>query len=95
MRRTPIGFEAMDLMLDVVVEPDLSWRWKDREEFDEIVRRGLFDDALAERVMAEARRVIDDIDNADPPFDEPWPAWRPDPGWVRPALHDGWDVVQG
>jgi hypothetical protein len=22
-------------VLDVVVEPDLSWRWKDREEFDE------------------------------------------------------------
>ena len=56
LRRTPIGFEAMDLMLDVVVEPDLSWRWKDREEFDEIVQRGLFDDTLAERVMAEAPR---------------------------------------
>ena len=80
-------------MLDVVVEPDLSWRWKDREEFDEIVQRGLFDDALAERVMAEARRVIADIEHAQSPFDEPWPSWRPDPGWGRPALHDEWDVV--
>ena len=37
MRRNPIGFEAMDLMLDVVAEPDLSWSWKDREEFEEIL----------------------------------------------------------
>jgi hypothetical protein len=27
----------MDLMLDIVVEPDMTWRWKDDDEFDEIV----------------------------------------------------------
>ena len=94
LRRTPIGFEAMDLMLDVVVEPDLSWRWKDHAEFDEIVQRGLFDGALAERVLAEAGvRVIADIEHARSPFDEPWPSWRPDPGWGRPALQDEWEFV--
>lgn len=36
-RRTAIGIEAMDLMLDIVVEPDLEWRWKDEAEFDEIL----------------------------------------------------------
>jgi len=50
MRRNPSGFEAMDLMLDIVVESDLSWRWKDAEEFDEIVRRGIFDPDLGEQV---------------------------------------------
>jgi protein associated with RNAse G/E len=28
-RRTEVGIEAMDLMLDVVVDPDGTWRWKD------------------------------------------------------------------
>ena len=68
MCRTPIGFEAMDLMLDVVVEPDLSWRWKDREEFDEIVERGIFDPGLGERVRATALSVIDDIEQGRAPF---------------------------
>src|SRR6266576_1740450 len=40
-RRTTIGIEAMDLMLDLVVEPDRSWRWKDKHELETLVRRGM------------------------------------------------------
>lgn len=93
MRRHRFGFEAMDLMLDIIAEPDLSWRWKDREEFDEIVEREIFDADLAERVQAEALTVIDNIERRRPPFDEPWPEWRPDPLWKTPALPAGWDAI--
>jgi protein associated with RNAse G/E len=93
MRRNPVGFEAMDLMLDVVAEPNLSWRWKDREEFEEITRRGIFDRQLADRVMSEALSVIDDLERRHPPFDGDWPSWRPDPSWGLPILTDGWDHV--
>lgn len=93
MRRTPIGFEAMDLMLDVVVEPDLSWSWKDRDEFDEIVARGIFEPSIARRVSDEAVAVIDDIERRRPPFDGPWPSWRPDPSWRVPSLPDGWHEI--
>lgn len=93
MRRNPVGFEAMDLMLDVVAEPDLSWRWKDREEFDEIVERGIFTEELGAQVMSTAIGVIDDIEHSRPPFDEPWPTWLPDPSWPTPELPDGWGVV--
>ncbi len=71
MRRNPIGFEAMDLMLDIVAEPDLSWIWKDRDEFDEIVARRIFDADTARRVTNEALSVIEDIENHRAPFDEP------------------------
>lgn len=93
MRRNPVGFEAMDLMLDVVAEPDLSWRWKDRNEFDEIVARGLFDADTARVVMSEALSVIDDIEQHRAPFNEPWPSWRPDPAWAIPLLPAGWDQI--
>jgi hypothetical protein len=93
MRRNPVGFEAMDLMLDVVVEPDLSWRWKDRNEFDEIVARGIFDAETARVVMNEARSVIDDIESPRAPFNEPWPTWRPDPSWNIPRLPAGWGQI--
>ena len=49
-RRTELGIEAMDLMLDVVAEPDLTWRWKDEDEFDELLARGVFDTATGLRV---------------------------------------------
>jgi hypothetical protein len=93
LHRNSVGFEAMDLMLDVVVEPDLSWRWKDRDEFEEIVQRGIFAPDLAEQVMAEALAVIDDVERGRPPFDGDWPLWRPDATWGLPSLIDGWDVL--
>lgn len=93
MQRNPVGFEAMDLALDIVVEPDRSWRWKDREEFDEIVARGIFDAELAERVETEARSVIDDIEHRRAPFDEPWPQWRAERTWPLPTLTADWDRV--
>ena len=90
-RRTAIGIEAMDLMLDVVVEPDLTWAWKDDDEFAEILERGIFDQDTGARVRREAEDVIRGIGDGDGRFAEPWPSWRPDPSWSRPVLPDGWD----
>jgi protein associated with RNAse G/E len=90
-RRTETSIDAMDLMLDVVVEPDRTWRWKDDDEFDEIVDRGIFAPATAARVRREAEDVIGRIERAEPPFSEPWPAWTPDPSWAPPTLPAGWD----
>lgn len=90
-RRTAIGIEAMDLMLDVVVEPDRAWRWKDDDEFDEILERGIFDPDTGSRVRREAADVIRRLEAGDPVFREPWPSWSPDPAWRRPVLPAGWD----
>ena len=93
MCRNPIGFEAMDLMLDVVVEPDLSWRWKDREEFDEIIQRGIFDPELGKQVRATALSAIDDLEQGRAPFCDPWPSWTPDRSWPAPQLPADWNKV--
>lgn len=91
MRRTAIGIEAMDLMLDVVVEPDLTWRWKDDDQFEEILRRSVFDDITGARVRREANDVIRRVEQRAEPFDQDWPAWRPDSSWPLPTLPEGWD----
>jgi protein associated with RNAse G/E len=83
----------MDLMLDIVVDPDLSWRLKDEEEFEEVVRRGIFDEQLAQRVRDEVEDVIRSIESKQGPFGEPWPTWTANPNWPIPSLLDGWDVV--
>lgn len=86
--RTAIGIGAMDL-----AEPDRSWRWKDKDEFEELADRSVFDDATTSRVREEAEMVIGRIENADEPFCEPWPSWRPDPRWPIPSLTPTWDVA--
>lgn len=90
-RRTSIGIESMDLALDVVAEPDLTWSWKDDDEFDQILSRGIFDGETGQRVREEAAAVISRLEGNEAPFNEPWPQWRPDPAWPTPELLPGWD----
>lgn len=92
--RTELGLETMDLALDVVVDPDRTWRWKDEDELDVFVARGVFERELSHRLRAEALRVVELVERNEPPFSEPWPQWRPAPSWELPTLPSGWDRLQ-
>jgi len=92
-RRTPQGIQTMDLMLDVIVDVDRSWRWKDEDELETLVRRGVFSRALADRARADGLDAIQRAERNEPPFSEPWHDWRPRPEWSLPRLPKGWDLV--
>lgn len=83
LRRTPIGFDTFDHKLDLIVQPNGSWRWKDEDELEEAARRGILD---AAEVRAEGERVL-----AAWPFPTGWEDWRPDPAWPAPQLLSGWE----
>jgi hypothetical protein len=87
------GVDVVDQDLDILVEPDRSWRWKDEEEF---VERLAFPDgywvADEAAVRAEGHRVVRMIEAGEFPFDGTWCDFVPDPGWTVPAvLPPGWD----
>jgi hypothetical protein len=87
------GVDTVDQDLDIWVEPDRSWRWKDVEEFDE---RLAFPEYYwvsdGEAVWAEGRRVVKLIEAGEFPFDGTWCDFQPDPQWTVPAvLPGGWD----
>jgi uncharacterized protein DUF402 len=88
--RTPLGFETMDLTLDVTIEVDGTWNWKDEDEFETFVDRGLFDKGTALRAREEGLRVARRAERREPPFDKT-PRWRPDPAWPQPELPEGWE----
>ena len=91
-RRTELGFETMDLMLDVTIDLDRTWRWKDEDELELFVARGVFAPAVAERVREEGLKVARRAERSEPPFDGAWSGWRPNPAWTLPELPAGWDV---
>ncbi len=91
LRRTPIGFDTTDLVLDLEVRPDRSWSWKDEDELAECLRRSLFTPEEAARIRAEGERAARRIEAGEPPFDGSWSDWRPDPAWPVPTLPPGWD----
>lgn len=88
LRRSPVGFDTDDLVLDIWIEPDGSWAWKDADELREAVRLGRFTEDEARAIRAEGERVIEER-----PWPTGWEEWRPDPSWRVPELPRGWDVV--
>jgi hypothetical protein len=90
------GVDIVDQDLDIVVEPDRSWWWKDEDEFTE---RLAFPEHYwvrdGEAVRAEGLRVIEQIEAGAFPFDGTWTDFVPDPGWPVPTeLPAGWDRPQ-
>lgn len=88
LRRTALGFDTDDLVLDIWVEPDGSWEWKDDDELEVAVELGRFTPAQAAQIRSVGERVV-----TERPWPTGWEDWRPDPAWPLPALPDGWDVV--
>jgi hypothetical protein len=82
MRRTALGFDYLDMALDLVVSPDRTWAWKDEDEFGEAQRRGILGPSMADAIRADTARVLEDIAAGAWPFDDDLATWRPDPGWA-------------
>ncbi len=91
IRRTLLGYDFMDHVLDIVIDPDRSWRWKDEDELAAAVRLAVITDREAHAIRAEGERVIASLEAHLSPFCDGWERWEPDPTWPIPVLPSGWD----
>jgi hypothetical protein len=91
--RTQSTVDRVDGVLDVHVEPDGTWRWKDEDEAVAAVAAGLFDAAQMAGLRAEGERMIALAEAGRFPFDGTWCDFRPDPGWPPPDLPE--DAMPG
>jgi len=92
-RRTPIGFDTNDHTLDVVVNPQGEWRWKDEADFASRIDQGIYNADFAAELRTEAESVIRAVEQGESPFSDGWETWQPDPAWSAPALPKGWAEV--
>lgn len=90
-RRNSIGFDTNDHTLDIMVTPDLQWRWKDEDELAERIELGVYPADFAEFVRAEGERVIEAIESGESPFGDGWPDWQPPADWAKPSLPPDWE----
>ena len=92
--RSSAGFDTVEHILDVTIPVDRStWSWKDEDELEEAVELGLFTDEDVAWFRYWGERAVEHVLLREPPFDEDWSAWRPDPSWEEPALPANWDLV--
>ena len=59
VRRTSIGIDTLDNILDIVVSPDMTqWNWKDTDEFEEAQKLGLYSKEKARQIWAEGEKAV-------------------------------------
>ena len=90
-RRTRLGFDTWDQMLDLVIADDLSsWTWKDEDELSFALQEGQISSEEAGRVRTEGLRAIGLLEARRFPFDDSWTRFRPDDDWPVPTLPPDW-----
>jgi protein associated with RNAse G/E len=92
-RRSACGFDTLDLDLDIVIDPDFHWEWKDEEEYQAGIREGGILDEWVQGIERAQLEVFERIRQRSDPINGAWLTWRPDPGWTAPGLPEHWQVV--
>ena len=93
IRRTSRGILVRDYALDIQIEPDMSWSWKDEDEFAELIDRGFFTEQQVSSIRAEADRMARVVEEKASPFSDGWESWRPNPSWSVPEMPEDWNVI--
>jgi predicted RNA-binding protein associated with RNAse of E/G family len=92
-RRSSVGIDYTDLILDVIIQPNLKdWYWEDEDELYEAIEAGLISNEKAEHLYSKGAQVRDMIMSGKSVFNV-WQQWRPDPTWLTPVLPVGWDAI--
>ncbi len=93
MRRTRLGFDYRDNILDAVVAPNLlDWGWRDEDELAETVSAGLVSPEQSATFYAQGRAAVALLQSGKSVYNA-WATWKPDPSWKMPVLPEGWDKI--
>lgn len=91
--RTRIGFDTFDLELDIIIEPTYEWRWKDVDDYQRGIARGVLRKEWIWEIEVAKQEVFEKLEKRLYPFDGAWLGWLPDPAWSSPQLPENWDQV--
>jgi len=83
------GWDTMDLAVDLVVDPDGAWHWKDEDEYAQCRRLGLITDAEYVAVEEARDQAVALVEARDGLFDgDAAESWLPELDWPLPSLSD-------
>ncbi|MCC6259521.1 MAG: DUF402 domain-containing protein [Anaerolineales bacterium] len=92
-KRNNAKFQTLDLEIDLVIEPDFNWHWKDEEDYQAGVDLNIITKAWVQEIELAKREIFDTLERRAYPFDGAWLNWNPDPNWGLPTLPSNWDEV--
>jgi len=94
LKRTSIGFDTTDHVIDAIIQRDLSrWDWKDEDEFAKAIELGLISSDDAIRIRQVTVQVANDALSQQGDRLHALANWRPPSNWTNPILAGNWRVL--
>lgn len=92
-KRTHQSIDTLDLELDIIVNPDLSFEWKDLDDYEKGIETGVILPEWVKEIEASKTEILDRLKRRNYPFDNSWLNWEPDPNWALPKLPANWEEI--
>jgi protein associated with RNAse G/E len=92
-RRTHCGTDSLDLELDLEINPDFSFEWKDLHDYKKGVETGIIRSEWITEIENAKLEILERLKKRSYPFDGSWLNWMPDPTWDPAALPENWDQL--
>ena len=92
-RTSDCGIDSLDLDLDIAIGPDLSFHWKDEDDYRKAIQQGVILPQWVQEIELAKPEVLERLERRKYPFDGSWLDWLPDPSWSPPTLPENWDKI--
>lgn len=80
------GVQGKDLVLDLYVNADRTWAWKDRDAFETAITRGVLTADLRGIFEHESHLVLEELEYGVGPFAARWQEFEAPSAWTLPEL---------
>jgi hypothetical protein len=81
------------LDLDLIINPDFSFEWKDLGDYQKAIDNGIIFPEWTLEIDEAVKEILDRLEKRQYPYDESWLNWLPDPSWSPPKLPENWDKI--
>lgn len=92
-RRNQFAVDTLDLDLDLIINPDFSYHWKDVDDYQEAIANDIIFPEWRDGIEQAKQDVFEKLERHQYPFDGSWLDWEPDPGLAPPTLPENWDKI--
>jgi protein associated with RNAse G/E len=92
-QRNDRALDTLDLDLDLIIKPNLTYEWKDLEDYKTAIDEGVILPEWIEGINSAKLEILEKLDKCQYPFNGSWLNWIPEPSWEVPPLPEGWDKL--
>jgi hypothetical protein len=92
-KRSDDGIDTLDLDLDLIIDPDFSFEWKDLDDYQKSIDNEVIFAEWMQGIDSAKQDVFSRLEKRSYPYDGSWLNWKPDTTWSPPKLPENWDKI--